>query len=69
MSKYQALWQYIKETNKEDLTLSFLEINNILGFNLDHSFLTFKKELLDYGYQVKHISLKEKQVLITKLKK
>ncbi len=69
MSKYQALWQYIKETNKDNLTLSFSEINNILGFTLDHSFLKFKKELLDYGYQIEHISLKEKQIVITKLKK
>ena len=33
-------------------------------FDIDHSFLTYKKELLEYGYEVAKISIKEKYVLI-----
>lgn len=29
MSKYNKLWNYIKESNKEKYTLTFDEINNI----------------------------------------
>ena len=50
MSKYEPLWKYIKENNKEEYLLSYEEIENILGFAIDHSFLTYKKELLKYGY-------------------
>ena len=66
MSKYEPLWKYIKDNNKEEYKLSFEEIKNIIGFDLDHSFLTYKKELLEYGYELKKISLKEKIVNITK---
>ena len=66
MSKYEPLWKYIKDNNKEEYKLSFEEIKNIIGFDLDHSFLTYKKELLEYGYEFKKISLKEKIVNITK---
>ena len=45
MSKYEPLWNYIKDNNKDEYKLSYDEINNILGFNIDHSFLTYKKEL------------------------
>lgn len=34
----------------------------IAGVLIDHSFLTFKKELLPYGYAVAKIYLKEKKV-------
>lgn len=43
------------------------EIKNILGFDIDHSFLTYKKELKDYGYQVGKISMKEKTVSFSKI--
>ena len=66
MSKYEPLWNYIKENKLDNYKLSYEEINNILGFDLDHSFLSYKKELLDYGYEVSKISLKEKYILITK---
>ena len=69
MSKYEALWEYIKGNKKDEYRLTCEEIKNILGFDIDHSFLTYKKELLDYGYEVKKISLKEKSVLIVKNKK
>ena len=55
MSKYEPLWKYIKDNKKDEYKLSF-----------DHAFLTFKKELLDYGYEFKKLSLKEKWVLIIK---
>lgn len=69
MSKYEPLWLYLKENNQDSYNLSYEEIKNILGFKLDHSFLTFKKELLEYGYEVKKISLKEKYVIIEKINK
>lgn len=64
MSKYQALWNYIKNNNKDKYELSFEEIKNFLGFEIDHSFLSYKKELLEYGYEVVKISMKEKTVYI-----
>lgn len=66
MSKYDKLWDYIKKNNNDNQKLSFLEIEKILGFEIDHSFLKIKKELINYGYEVKKISLKEKYILITK---
>ena len=48
--------------------MSYDEIKNILGFPIDHSFLTYKKELEEYGYEVFKISLKEKNVIFKKLK-
>ena len=66
MSKYEPLWKYIKEKNKEEYILSYDEIKDILGFNIDHSFLTYKKELKEYGYEIKNISLKEKIVIVNK---
>ena len=69
MSKYQLLWNYIKENNRETYQLSFEEIENILGFEINHSFLTYKKELLDYGYEVIKISMKEKKVFFRKNRK
>lgn len=69
MSKYEPLWLYLNENNQDRYNLSYKKIKNILGFKLDHSFLTFKKELLEYGYEVKKISLKEKYVIIEKINK
>ncbi len=67
MSKYEPLWQFLKKNNKENYILSFDEIKNILNFPLDHSFLTYKKEVQEYGYVVEKISLKEKTVIIKKI--
>ena len=69
MSKYEPLWLYLNENNQDRYNLSYEKIKNILGFKLDNSFLTFKKELLEYGYEVKKISLKEKYVIIEKITK
>ena len=67
MSKYEPLWMYIKDNKKEEYKLTYEEIRNILGFDIDHSFLRYKKELLEYGYEVVKISIKEKYVLIHKI--
>ena len=64
MNKYEPLWKYIKENKKEEYKLTYEEIRNILGFDIDHSFLKYKKELLEYGYEVSKISIKEKYILI-----
>lgn len=66
MSKYNALWEYVKNSGKQSLKLTFDEIQNIAGVPIDHSFLNFKKELTDYGYQVGKISMKEKSVSFEK---
>ncbi|MCI9366151.1 MAG: hypothetical protein HFJ54_06385 [Clostridia bacterium] len=67
MSKYEPLWKYLKENNKDDYKLSYEEIKNILGFDIDHSFLTYKKEAKEYGYEVGKISMKEKTVIFKKI--
>lgn len=67
MSKYDPLWKYLKVNKKPSLVLSFDEIKNILGFPIDHSFLSYKKEAKDYGYIVKKISLKEKEITFVKI--
>lgn len=67
MSKYKPLWKYLKENNKENYKLSYEEIKNILGFDIDHSFLTHKKEAKEYGYEVGKISMKEKTIIFNKI--
>lgn len=69
MSKYNKLWEYIKENNKDRYELSYKEIKDILGFDIDHSFLTYKKELNNYGYEVSKISMKEKKIIFSKIKR
>ena len=66
MSKYNALWVYIRERGETHFTLTFDEIGRIAGAPLDHSFLRYKKELAAYGYEVGHISMKEQTVLFVK---
>lgn len=66
MSKYDPLWEYILKKGEESMTLSFDEIGNIAGVRIDHSFLRYKKELSEYGYQVGKISMKEKTVIFNK---
>ena len=62
MSKYQPLWEHIQTIDAEKLSLSYEELQSILGFPIDHSFLNYKKELPDYGWNVKKISMKEQTV-------
>lgn len=63
MGKYERLWSYIKDCGKDTITLSFEEIGVIVGIPIDHSFLKYKKELIEYGYEVGRISMKDKTVL------
>lgn len=65
MSKYEPLWNYVKP-QEADFTLTYEQIEKILGFPIDHSFLTFKKELIDYSWQVGKISMKNKTVSFIK---
>ena len=58
MSKYDILWKWINENKTDDFKLTFAEIENIAGVPIDHSFLTFKKELLQYGFKVAKISMR-----------
>lgn len=66
MSKYKALWEYVANSETYPLILSFDNIYNILGFSIDHSFLTYKKETVDYGFTVKKVLLKDKLVVFDK---
>ncbi len=67
MSKYEPLWKYLKENNKNNYKLTYEEIRSILGFDIDHSFLTYKKELKEYGYEVGKISMKERTIIFNKI--
>ena len=63
MSKYDPLWTWIKDNGTDSFLLTFDEIEMIAGIPIDHSFLNFKKELLNYGFKVGKISLKNKTVV------
>ena len=67
MSKYEQLWKYLKDNQKENYKLSYEDVKSILGFDIDHSFLTYKKEAKEYGYEVYKISMKEKTVIFNKI--
>ena len=67
MSKYEPLWVWIGEHGMDMFTLRFAEIEAILGFPIDHAFLTYKKELAGYGFSVIKVSMKERTVLFKKL--
>ena len=66
MSKYDALWAWIRKNGTDSFNLTFAEIEQIVGVSIDHSFLASKKELMGYGYQVVKISLKEQTVFFQK---
>lgn len=66
MSKYDALWEYVKRNKGQSFKLTFDEIQDIAGIPIDHSFLKYKKELLEYGCKVGKISMKEQTVLFEK---
>jgi hypothetical protein len=67
MSKYDPLWNYLKKNNEKNYKLTYDEIKNILGFEIDHSFLKYKKELENYGYVVVKINMKNKMIEFNKL--
>ena len=54
--------KYVSEAGKDSLKLTYAEIENVAGMPIDHSFLTYKKELIEYGYKVGKISMKEQTV-------
>lgn len=68
MSKYDGLWKWIAENSQDQFKLTYAQIEELAGVPIDHSFLKFKKELLDYGYQVGKISMKEEIVAFEKVK-
>ena len=69
MSKYEPLWRYVKDNNKEEYKLSFDEVAKITGFPFDHAFLSFKKELPDF-HLIMHFyhSKKNYQIMVMNLK-
>ncbi len=67
ISKYDLLWKYVQSDGRDTFTLSFDEIGQVAGVAIDHSFLNYKKELLEYSYQVGKISLKMKTVVFEKV--
>ncbi len=62
MSKYDALWDHVQKNEKGSFQMSFEEIEKIAGIPIDHSFLKYKKELTEYGWQVGKISMKGQTV-------
>lgn len=67
MSKYDPLWAHVKESGRASLCLTFDEIQRIAGVPIDHSFLTYKKELTAYGYRAGKISMKQQTVQFERL--
>ncbi|GHV39980.1 hypothetical protein AGMMS49546_12990 [Spirochaetia bacterium] len=66
MSKYKPLWEHLQMDGSGMLTLTFEELKDILGFDIDHSFLTYKKEAVHFGYTVFNISMKKKYIQFIK---
>ncbi|MDR2657002.1 MAG: hypothetical protein LBB86_04160 [Oscillospiraceae bacterium] len=66
MSKYEPLWNHLQADGRDTFRMTFEEIRAVLGVDIDHSFLTYKKEAAQYGYEVGKISLKEKYVTFNK---
>ena len=48
------------------VSLSGRDQGNSIRVSIDHSFLNYKKELLDYGFKVGKISLKEQTVIFSR---
>ena len=67
MSKYGSLWEYVQKKGSQSFKLTFEEIQDIVGIPLDHSFLNYKAELTEYGYEVAKISMKAQKVIFNKL--
>ena len=67
MSKYSSLWEFVKKDGRSTFRFTFNEIKKIIGIPIDHSFLNYKTELTEYGYQVGKTSMKEQTVSFCKL--
>ena len=68
MSKYESLWKWIQENGTDNFMLTFDNIEKIAGIPIDHSFLTYKKELNEYGFMVRKISMKDQTRSFERLK-
>ncbi len=66
MSKYDKLWEYVQKSESRSCKITFVEIRNISVVPIDHSFLKYKKELAEYGWQVGKISMKEHTVIFNR---
>lgn len=66
MSKYEKLWQYLTNRREDEIIMSFDEVRKVLGFDIDHSFLNYKNELVYYGFDVKKVSLKDRKVIFVR---
>ena len=67
MSKYNSLWEYVQSNGNQSFKMTFEEIRDIAGIPIDHSFLKYKNELIDYGYEVGKISMKEQTIIFNKM--
>ena len=67
MSKYEHLWKWIRDNGTDSFKLTYAEIEEITGVPIDHSFLKYKKELLEYGFCVGKISMKEETVMFQRV--
>ena len=67
MSKYNSLWEYVQSNVNQSFKMTFEEIRDIAGIPIDHSFLKYKQELIDYGYEVEKISMKEQTIIFNKI--
>ena len=67
MSKYDSLWKYVQSNRNQSFKLTFKEIQDVVGVPIDHSFLKYQKELIEYGYEVGKISMKEQTVTFNKI--
>ena len=67
MSIYNSLWEYVQSNGNQSFKMTFEEIRDIAGIPIDHSFLKYKKELIDYGYEVGKISMKEQTIIFNKI--
>ena len=67
MSKYNSLWEYVQSNGNQSFKMTFEEIRDIAGIPIDHTFLKYKKELIDYGYEVGKISMKEQTIIFNKI--
>ncbi len=66
--KFSALWAYVGSQSGEFVSLSFAEIEKIAGMPIDHSFLTYKKNLERFGWKVAKIAMKCGNVTFEKIK-
>lgn len=67
MSKYEKLWNWIAINDLDKFVLAYTQIEEIVGVKIDHSFLKYKKELLNYGYKEVKISMKEETISFEKV--